>query len=138
MSLIRINKNPSRKDLTVFSLIWLVFFAALGTLSFFRWQAPEAATALWILAVVIPTLGRFLPTFVRLVYIAMAYAAFPIGFVLSHVILALVYYLVLTPIGLAMRLLKYDPMRRKFEPEAESYWIKREPHTDTKRYFRQF
>ena len=138
MSLIRINRNPSPRDLTLFGLLWLIFFGAFGALSFFKWDAAYAGLILWLLAIVIPALGRLLPAFLRLVYIAMAYAAFPIGFVISHLLLAFVYYLVLTPTGLLMRLFRYDPMKRKFEPEAGSYWIKREPHTDTKRYFRQF
>ncbi len=36
----------------------------------------------------------------RAVFVGMSYLAWPIGFVVSHVILALVYYLVFTPIGL--------------------------------------
>jgi hypothetical protein len=69
----------------------------------------------------------------------MSYLAWPIGFVVSHVVLALVYYLVLTPIGLAMRVFGYDPMRREFDRSAESYWIARDTaEIKAERYFRQF
>ena len=37
--------------------------------------------------------------------------------------LALVYYLVLTPIGLVSRLVR-DPLRRRFDARAASYWIR--------------
>ena len=31
-----------------------------------------------------------------------------------------------------------DPMQRRFEPSAETYWIERSPPTDPDRYFQQF
>ena len=52
--------------------------------------------------------------------------ALVLGFIMSHIILALVYYLVLTPIGFFMRILGKDPLTLKSDPNADSYWIKRE------------
>ena len=65
-------------------------------------------------------------------------AASPIGWTISTLVLAVVYYLVLTPIGLIMRVVGYDPMHRKIDRDATTYWIARESQTDAKRYFRQF
>lgn len=50
-----------------------------------------------------------------------------LGEVLSRVVLALTYFLVVTPIGLVMRLTRNDPLARSFDPDAESYWIPVEP-----------
>src|SRR3954467_6166267 len=47
--------------------------------------------------------------------------------VVSPVVLLLLYATVFVPVGLLMRARKYDPMRRRREPEAASYWIAREP-----------
>ena len=100
--------------------------------------AHTVAVVLWGLAVVVPVFGWLVPAFMRLVYLGMSYAAWPIGFVVSHVILGLVYYLVFTPIGLIMRLVGYDPMARGFDRDGDSYWIERQPETtDPARYFRQ-
>ena len=44
----------------------------------------------------------------------------------------------LTPIGLAMRVFRYDPMSRALEPDRKSYWIERDPQPDPKQYFRQY
>jgi hypothetical protein len=74
----------------------------------------------------------------RFVFLTLSYAAFPIGFVVSHVILAIVYYLILTPIGLLVRAIGRDPMERRFDRDAESYWVVRQPIDDPGRYFRQF
>ncbi len=62
----------------------------------------------------------------------------PIGLVISYVILAATYYLVLTPIGLVLRLFGYDPMHRRFDREAKTYWVPREEDANTDRVFRQF
>ena len=45
---------------------------------------------------------------------------------------------VLTPIGLVMRWSGRDPMRRRFEREAKSYWVVRKRDEEPSRYFRQF
>ena len=63
---------------------------------------------------------------------------FPIGLVLSHVLVAAAYYLVLTPAALVLRLFRRDPLARAWEPEATSYWVRRAPAPDPSRYFRQF
>lgn len=45
----------------------------------------------------------------------------------SPIILGIMFYLVITPIGLLMRLAGKDFLRLKFEPSSSSYWIRREP-----------
>jgi hypothetical protein len=47
--------------------------------------------------------------------------------VVSPIALAIVFFLVVTPTGVIMRLLGKDPMRLRYEHESETYWIKREP-----------
>ena len=56
----------------------------------------------------------------------------------SQPAMAVSYYLVLTPIGLVMRLLGHDPLNRRWDRTAKSYWTKRTPPENTERYFRQF
>jgi len=136
MSLIRINKNPSRRQLRVFGLAWLVFLGLLGWESWLRGR-HSAAEAAWALAAVVPLAGLLSPRFLRSVHLAMSYATYPIGFVVSRVVLALVYYLALTPIGLTMRLFRYDPLSRRFDPKARSYWIRRDATKTTESYFQQ-
>ena len=61
------------------------------------------------------------------------------GLVVSSVLMIVLFYLVVTPIGLLMRLRGMDPLKRSFDREAESYWIPRDANvTDKKNYERQF
>jgi hypothetical protein len=74
----------------------------------------------------------------RRVWIGMMMGLSPIGWVMSHLILAIIYYLVLTPVGLVLRALGRDPLHRRFEPEAKTYWIDRGEEPAVERYFRQY
>ena len=140
MAVIEINRNPTRRELNQFGLIWLVFFAAIGTVLWFKVHSPQLSVGLWVAALLVPLLGWMAPAFMRVVYLGMSYLAWPIGFVISHVVLALVYYLLFTPIGLVMRLLGRDPMTRRLDAEAGTYWVVRQEagSVDPRRYFRQF
>ena len=50
-----------------------------------------------------------------------------LGKVVSPIALGVLFYGVLTPINAVMRLTGKDPLRLKYDPDAESYWIPREP-----------
>ena len=47
--------------------------------------------------------------------------------VVSPVVLAILFYIVVTPIGLLMRAFGKDPLRLKRAASDPSYWIRREP-----------
>jgi hypothetical protein len=139
MALIQINRQPSRLQLNVFGAMWLVVFAVVGGVVWGRGGPPWGVSLLAGAAVIVPVAGWIVPRFMRAVYLAMAYAALPVGLVLSFALLAAVYYLVLTPIGLLRRVCGGDPLTRRFDPGAESYWVPREStgSVDMERYFRQ-
>ncbi len=50
-----------------------------------------------------------------------------IGRVVNPVVMAVMFYLVFTPLGLFLRLMGKDPLRLRFDPDASSYWIERRP-----------
>lgn len=137
--MIEINRNPSRRQLVQFGFVWLGFVAAFGAVARFKLASPTAGWVLWGLAVAVPVIGWLVPPVMRAVFVGMSYLAWPVGMVVSHVVLAVVYYGVVTPIGLIMRLVGYDPMQRRLDPRADSYWIERPRRdADAGRYFRQF
>jgi Saxitoxin biosynthesis operon protein SxtJ len=136
MSLIRIERNPTGRQLLVFGAAWLVFFGAWGLLAW-RHGRSASAEALWTLAAVVPAAGAVSRPILRLAYVGMSYVTYPVGFVVSYVVLALVFFLVLTPIGLVMRLFGHDPLTRKFDPAAKTYWIPRDGTRTVESYFKQ-
>ena len=46
---------------------------------------------------------------------------------ISPIIMGLVFYTTVTPIGLVRRLLGQDPLRLRFDHDAVTYWIERHP-----------
>lgn len=59
--------------------------------------------------------------------------------VVNPIVMGLLLFVVITPFGLVRRLFGRDPMRRRFDPAADSYWIRREvpgpaPETMTKQF----
>lgn len=137
MAVIEVNRDPTVRELRQFGFVWLAFLLLFAGLARWRFDSPRVAAALAVLAVLVPVIGWVAPRFMRWVFVGLSLVAFPIGFVVSHLVLALVYYGVITPIGLAMRAFGHDAMCRRLDPAASSYWVERERTTDPKRHFRQ-
>jgi hypothetical protein len=53
--------------------------------------------------------------------------AYLLNKIVSPIVLGVLYYGLVTPMGVAMRLSGKDPMRRRFDSAARSYWIERQP-----------
>jgi len=138
LALIKINKNPSQRELTQFAWLWLAFMIGLGGLLWWRSGNPLAARMLWPLAIIVPVVGWSWPAFTRVVYLGMCYAAYPIGLVVSTGLLAVVYFGVVTPIGVMMRLCGRDPLQRKLAPVPATYWIRRRGQRPVRDYVRQY
>lgn len=136
--MIRVERHPSRKQLTVFGLLWLAFFGFWGTASWLQAGIDCKAAVFWTLALTVPAAGLFRQEILRVVFLLSAYLTLPVGLTVSSVILLVIYYLVLTPIGIVARLAGHDPMHRKFDPDAATYWVPRHPVADRERYFKQF
>ncbi|MDF1730306.1 MAG: SxtJ family membrane protein [Minwuia sp.] len=49
-----------------------------------------------------------------------------LGKIMTPIVMGLLYFVTITPIGLIMRAVGKDPLRTKLEPEAETYWQKRD------------
>lgn len=138
MSTTPINWNPDRKTLSDFSEFWLFFVGMVASpLALLRGH-PNWAATFWVLAVAVRGLGWWRPAWVKPVFLGLTLATWPIGWVVSHLVLAFVYYLVVTPVGLALRIAGKDPLRRAFDRRATTYWEPYNPDQGPDRYLRQF
>ena len=50
-----------------------------------------------------------------------------LGRLVNPLVMGLLFYLVVTPTGLALRAFGKDPLRLAYDPDANSYWIERIP-----------
>ena len=56
-----------------------------------------------------------------------------LGAIVAPVIMGFIFFIVVTPIGLLMRLFGKDLLRKKFNKSVKSYWIKRDKKLGTMR-----
>ena len=136
--MIDLNLNPSKKDLRIFSLATLVFLAIVGWIVWRKTGSAAAAAGIATVGAVVALLGFSIPRAIRPVFIALMVINYPIGWVVTHIVMAVIFYLVVTPLAVIMKLSGRDPMERRFEPSAKTYWKPRPTETDSSRYFRQF
>jgi ABC-type uncharacterized transport system permease subunit len=138
MALLEINRNPSRRDLAWFGAVLLAFFVVSGGVLGRALHSEETRNLLWGTGILLALVYYTVPSVRRAMFVGWMYAAYPVGFVISHLLLGLVYFGVITPIGLLMRAVGHDPMARRFDRSAPTYWVARERVDDVKRYFQQF
>jgi hypothetical protein len=138
MAVIEIKQRPSKRDLGWFGFILPVFFGIVGSVAYFRFEITGLAYALWGGGAVLTAAYSALPPLRIPVYLGWMYFFFPLGWTISHVVLGVLYYLVVTPMALVMRPFGYDPMKRRFEAAASTYWIERKQARDSSRYLRQY
>lgn len=132
-----LNWNPTRKTLGEFSEFGMFFLGmVLAPLALGRGETAIAA-GLWSAAVAGRLVGIFKPSWLKPVFVGMSVLTWPIGFVVSHVVLILIFALVFTPIALVFRLIGRDALHRRFDRGAESYWEPYNPAESPKRYLSQ-
>ena len=136
--MIDLNLNPSKKELRVFGLCALAFLCLVGWMVFRRTGSLPVAGAVAGLGVVLAGLALTVPQVLRPVWVVLMVVNYPIGWVVTHVVMALIFYLVVTPVGVIMRLTGRDPMERAFDRSAKTYWKPRRPDSGSARYFRQY
>jgi hypothetical protein len=90
------------------------------------------------LAAVSGVLSLLYPRGNRPLYLALTVLAYPLGLVLSYVVLALIFFGVFMPIGWALRALGKDPLERRFDAARQSYWTTPRQSRDKASYFRLF
>ena len=85
-----------------------------------RWWSLGLAVVVLVLALALPrALAPLNRLWLRLGLLLHA--------IVNPVVMGLIFYATVTPMGLVMRLLGKDPLRLRVDPSATSYWIPRSP-----------
>ncbi len=130
--------NPDRQTLGQFSEAWMVAFGMVAA-PLMLWRGhPTLAIAAWVAAVVGRVVGLIRPELLRVVFVGLTALTWPIGWIVSNFMLAIVYYVVVTPIGLMRRSRRRDPLGRSLNRSVASHWLEVRQNTRPDRHFRQF
>jgi hypothetical protein len=130
-------ESLSKAELRKFGLTVGGAFLVLGTISW--WRGHELPPrVLWTLGVLLLVPGALFPVVLGPVQRAWMAFALVLGHFNTRVILTVLFYLVMTPVGLIIRLFR-DPLDRSLKENTSSHWIKREQQPiEVARYERQF
>lgn len=125
--MISIDWNPTPRKLRQFAAASLVagsVFAAFGC-----WPI------IGLLFAAAGLLGLLSPRLVRPLFLGLSVVTAPIGWVVSNVLLALIFLLVITPLGLLFRLTGRRGLLRR---PVRSTWERHAPPASTSQYLRQY
>jgi hypothetical protein len=116
--------------------------AAIICLALAIWQfASEIA---WIggawLLIAVAAIGvvRWRPRWLAPIFTAAMIVTLPFAWVVSLVVLALAFYLVITPLALLFRLIGRDALARPPQQDQASYWQPQPPAEHPQRYLQQY
>jgi Saxitoxin biosynthesis operon protein SxtJ len=122
----RTSQQPTTKDLRQFGLLVGGVFTVIGLWPLvFRGESPR----LWamILGSLLIVLGGIAPQSLKQVQGGWMKVGHVLGAINTKIILGIIYYLLITPMGLVMRLMGKDPMHRAATRGTDTYRIVRVP-----------
>jgi hypothetical protein len=138
MAVLDINWHPTSSQLRQFAVLQLVFFGLAAVWLDHRIGSRAATLGVLSLSALACLIGLIRPQTLRWFFVGWIVAVFPIGWCVSHLLLAVIFYLVFAPIGIIMAWCGYDPMHRRWDRQAKTYWLTRTPPDDIQRYFKQY
>ena len=139
MALISLNLHPSAGQLRDFGDIALCMTNIIGFgLLWLGKIGLRGLVVCCMTGVALYLLSRIRSTLLKPIYVVLMLAGFPVGWLVSHVVLAFFYFGILTPLGLLFHLLHRDQLHLGWQPDISSYWqVCRKPRA-AKDYFQQF
>lgn len=130
--------EPSSRTLRQFAGLWIIVFSAFAFWKGVVQNRPMLAIVVTLLALTIGTLGLWRPHAIRLLFVGWMVVAFPIGWLMSHFILACLFYGMFTPVGFVFRVLGRDALSLRRRRDGETYWARRSSQSDIRSYFHQY
>lgn len=145
--MIEIDWEPDERTLRQFGWIALVGFAGIALLAWNEWlifsfglgsARTAVASAFAGLGGLSALFSLVAPKANKPIYLGLTLLSYPIGFVLSYVIMGFLFYGLITPLGLVFRAIGKDPLNRRFDRGATTYWSDPRPRRGKESYFKQF
>lgn len=108
-----------------FGLVFAVVFAVLGTWPLLRGEALRPWAVLIASGFLVVALAR--PAWLHRLNLLWFRLGLLLHRIVNPLVMGILYFAVMTPTALLMRLLGKDPLRLRRDPIASSYWIPRDP-----------
>jgi hypothetical protein len=145
--LVHLNLAPDDRTLKQFGFIALGAFGLLALCAFYEtWMfsfglgalREPLAYALLGLGLLSGLFSLAWPKANKALFLGLTVLTYPIGIVMSYLILGVLFFGVFAPIGALLRASGTDPMQRGVRGDVPSYWSSARANRSKESYFRQF
>ena len=131
------NIKSEKSDLRKFGIIIGVILLIIA--GFLFWKEKESFQILLTFGVTLCILGIAIPFILKPIYWVWMIFATILGWIMTRVILNLLFYIIITPIGLTLRFFGKQFLELRWDKSKESYWNYRTiKHLKMEDYEKQF
>jgi hypothetical protein len=103
-----------------FGLILALGLAFISLIIFTKHNHPVAPTV--VIASFFTLVSIFAPVLLKYLYIPWMRLAYVLVWINTRILLGIIFYLILSPVGLFLRLFRIDLLGKKTRPLDDSYW----------------
>ena len=131
------NIKSEKSDLRKFGItIGVILLIIAG---FLFWKEKESFQILLTFGVTLCILGIVIPFILKPIYWVWIIFATILGWIMTRVILSLLFYIIVTPIGLIPRFFGKQFLELRWDKSKESYWnFRTNEHRQNENYEKQF
>jgi len=131
------NIKTGKKDIRGFGItIGIIFLIVAG---FLFYKENDSFQLFIYIAGSFMSLGFLVPIILKPIYLVWMIFAVILGWFMTRFILSLLFYLVITPIGLVLRIMGKDLLELRKEEVQDSYWNMRDSEKEqNQNYEKQF
>ena len=131
------NIKGNKSDWKKFGITMGIILTIIGL--YLVWKNNDYFTYFFFVAAAFFIIGLLLPAALKYVYKAWMSLAVVMGFIMTRVIMIIIFYLLVTPIGLIASITGKKFLDMKIDQNAKSYWLARDKSIKVKAdYERQF
>ena len=131
------NIKTGKKDIRSFGITFGIIFLIIA--GFLYYQEKDSFQLFIYLAGSFSGLGIILPIILKPFYMVWMIFAVILGWFMTKVILSLLFYLIITPIGLFLRIIGKDLLNLKEKKQQKSYWnMRNSKEEQNQNYEKQF
>lgn len=121
MKLVDINFAPDNEELLKFGKTMIIGFSIIGLVVLFVFDSPKIAIGCAIFGLFSFILSKFGKK-AMVIYLPWMAFGFVMGTIVSNLILALLFFGMITPIGLFFKLTKRDMLHKSIDKSLPTYW----------------
>ena len=131
--------RQKRKQLRQFGLMVGGVLVLIGLWKLYQGKHKMVRLILWSVGGLLIITGSIVPTLLTPVYWIWMKLAHLLGWVNTRLLLGIIFFVIITPMAIVMKVFGRDALNRKIDKNVNSYWIPRPPIASIKEHCeRQF